>query len=73
MLRPAGQPHSWVTIDEMNALLRRAEMAGEGEITVPAKDLARLIKSHIICAHDLSDVRAACRREIIRVRNERPA
>ena len=60
---------SWLTFDEMNDLLKRAEAAGDGDITLPARELARVMKSHIIADQGYREVRAAARREIIRIQS----
>lgn len=72
-LREEHRARSWLTFDEMNDLLKRAEAAGDGNITLPARELARVMKSHIIADQGYREVRAAARREIIRIQNSRSA
>lgn len=63
----------WLTLDEIYDFRSLAEAGGDGDVSLPARELMRLVKSHLECEDLLRNVRAACRREIVRIQNTKAA
>ena len=71
-LRTPGAPHPDLTFEDLEFWLQAALTEKDGTITLMAPELARIVRSHMRASQGYSDVRAAARREIIRIQNQRP-
>lgn len=60
----------WIPRTELEDLLKQAELCAAEDVAVPipGREMARIIRGYLRLERDFSEVRAACRREIIAIR-----